>query len=117
MCVFLVQTYPGGRDMDEFVYACPDHGAVAVITRREIAVSQPPAACPWCRGPLRKMNLHIARACSARPEPLPGGRHQSGAATRREQDRAEFAGRIAAGATKNGRRLIESFLSLRSKGP
>ena len=53
VCVFLVQTYPGGRAMDEFVYACPDHGAVAVITRREIAVSQPPAACPWCSGPLR----------------------------------------------------------------
>jgi hypothetical protein len=38
--------------MDEYVYACPDHGTVAVIHRREVAGAHPPTECPWCGGPL-----------------------------------------------------------------
>ena len=42
--------------MDELVYACPSHGTVVVITRRELPLAHPPSECPWCHGA-----LHVER--------------------------------------------------------
>ena len=60
--------------MDEFVYACPDHGTVAVIHRREIPGARPPSECPWCGGVARRRGASrdVASAVISAPRPVRG---------------------------------------------
>ena len=55
--------------MDELVYACPSHGTVVVITRRELPVAHPPLECPWCQGALRSNSArgHKSHFMKVRP--------------------------------------------------